>query len=206
MRYTGPKNKIARREAFDLGFKTLGSKSHASLLKKLNITPGQHGASRKGKPTDYSIQLREKQKIKRMYGVNERQMKNNFEKASKATGNTASNLISFLERRLDNVVYRLGFAPTRFSARQLVGHGHMSVNGKKVTIPSYLLGVNDVVTFHKETSTKIPYIAEMLAKKDVIIPNWVEKKATIGKVISNPQVEDISLEVNLQLVVEFYSR
>lgn len=206
MRLTGPKNRIARREGIDLGMKTIGSKSHANLLKKISVVPGQHGPSRRPKMTDYGIQLREKQKMKRIYGLNERQMKNCFEKASKMTGNTAENLIQILERRLDNVIYKLGFAPTRPSARQLVSHGHVAVNGKKLSIASFVTSVGEQVSFNKDKSQKIPYIATNLDKKDTILPKWLERKAFVGKIISLPQREDASEEVNLQLVVEFYSR
>lgn len=206
MRYTGPKNKIARRENMDLGLKTLGSKSHANLMKKIMVIPGQHGASRRSKPTDYGIQLREKQKVKRIYGLNERQMKNNFGKASKLKGNTAELFISILERRLDNVVYRLGFAPTRGAARQMVTHGHIAVNGKKLDISSYSTKKDDVISFLKDKSVNIPYIASHLENADVILPAWVEKKKNVGKVISLPTRDDVSSEINLQLVVEFYSR
>jgi small subunit ribosomal protein S4 len=206
MRYTGPKNRLARREGIDLNLKTPGTKTHSNLLKRINILPGQHGAGRQKKLTDYGIQLREKQKLKRVYSVTEKQMSNYFEAASKTLGNTAEFLSAHLERRLDNVVYRLGFAPTRASARQLVGHGHMTVNGKVVSIPSFAVKVGDVITFKKDTSAKIPYIAQSLEKKDLVLPSWLEKKATSGKVTNKPEHSDIKDEINLQLVVEFYSR
>jgi small subunit ribosomal protein S4 len=206
MRLTGPKNRIARREGIDLGMKTIGSKSHANLLKKINVIPGQHGLSRRPKMTDYGIQLREKQKMKRIYGLNESQMKNCFEKASKMTGNSAENLVQLLERRLDNVIYKLAFAPTRSSARQLVSHGHIAVDGKKLSIASFVTSVGELISFNKEKSQKIPYIATSLDKKDAILPKWLERKSFVGKIVALPQREDASEEVNLQLVVEFYSR
>lgn len=207
MRYTGPKNRLARREGIDLGLKTPGSKSYSNLLRRLTITPGQHGALEGRKRlTDYGYQLREKQKMKRMYGITERQMKNYFKKASRYPGNTADYLVQLLERRLDNVVYRLGFAPTRSSARQLVSHGHIKVNDKKINIPSYLVKVNDIISFASEKSLNIPYIAQMLNKKDVIIPAWLERKGAMGKVISLPSGEEVRQLVNLQAVIEFYSR
>src|SRR3990167_5809965 len=124
-RYTGPKNRLARLEGIDLGLKTPGTKAHASLLRRLNVPPGQHGPrGSKRKVSDYGIQLREKQKVKRLYGLLERQFRNTFERAKKWKGNTGEKLLEFLERRLDSSVYRMGFAPTRTMARQLVSHGH----------------------------------------------------------------------------------
>jgi len=206
MRYTGPKNRLARREGIDLGLKTPGTKSYSSLTWRLNIVPGQHGASHRKKPTDYGVQLREKQRLKRMYGITERQMKNYFKKATKMLGNTAEFLIQMLERRLDNVVYKLNLAPTRSSARQLVAHGHIKINDKKVNIPSYLVGVGDVIAFSKEKSIKIPYINQLLEKKDVIIPEWLAREGPLGKVMRIPKREDLKEDINLQLVVESYSR
>ncbi len=205
MRYTGPKNRLARREGVDLSLKTVGSKSHSNLLRRLNIVPGQHGASRRRKLTDYGIQLREKQKLKRIYGLTEKQMKNYFKKASKTLGNTSEILIQHIERRLDNVAYKLGFAPTRAAARQLVSHGHVLVNQKKVTIPSFEVRLGDVVNLD-EKATKIPYITQILEKKDFILAPWLEKQGTIGKMIHLSGQEYFKDDVNLQLVVEFYSR
>ncbi|MFS8158718.1 MAG: 30S ribosomal protein S4 [Candidatus Roizmanbacteria bacterium] len=207
MRYTGPRNRLARREGIDLGLKTLGSKAQAGLLKRLNITPGQHGRSRKAKLTDYGVQLREKQKIKRMYGLSEKKLKSYFKHASSMEGNTAELLIQGVEKRLDNVLYRLQFAPTRASARQLVSHGHILVNGKKVSIPSYQVSEKDMIGFKKESSTKIPYIEVMVEKKDATVPSWLERKAkSTGLVLSMPLFELFKEDINLQAVVEFYSR
>lgn len=206
MRYNGPKNRIARREGLDLNFKTAGSKSQSNLLKKLNIIPGEHGKARQRKLTDYGIQLREKQKIKRIYGITERKMSNYFEEASRTQGNTAEFLSILLERRLDNAIYRLGFAPTRAAARQLVNHGHFKINNKKVSIPSYQVKIKDVIEFKREKTAKIPYVEAQLERKDITIPAWFERKATIAKVIALPQKEDAPVDINLQQVVEFYSR
>lgn len=205
MRYTGPKNRLARREGIDLSLKTSGSKSQSNLLKRLNVIPGQHGGGRMKKLTDYGVQLREKQKLKRIYNITEKQMKNYFGKAKKTKGNTAESMIKFLEFRLDNVVYKLGLAPTRGAARQLVGHGHIAVNDKKVTIPSYQVKPNDAVTI-KESSAKIPYVALSLSRKDIIIAPWLEREAITGKIVGSPNLETFKDDVNLQLVVEFYSR
>lgn len=207
MRYTGPKNRLARREGVDLGLKTPGTKSHSNLLKRIAIVPGQHGVSkRRTKMTDYAVQLREKQKLKRIYGVSEKQLKNYFKKASRKIGNTAEYIIQHLEKRLDNIVYRLNFAPTRASARQLVAHGHIAVNKKKVTIPSYTVAVGETIGFVKEASLDIPAIVVMLNATELTVPSFLEKKETEGVLIKDPQKEHMPQIVNTQLVVEFYSR
>lgn len=206
MRYTGPRNRLARREGMDLGLKTVGSKAQASLIRKIGIIPGQHGKSRVQKQSDYGVQLREKQKLKRMYGITESQMQIYFGRASKKVGNTAEHLINFLERRLDNVIYKLGFAPTRASARQLVAHGHVKVSGKKVTIPSYIVDISDEISFRKDKTIQIPYIASMIAKKDFVILSWLKREGASGKVVNMPELAHFSEDINLQSVVEFYSR
>jgi small subunit ribosomal protein S4 len=206
MRYTGPRNRIARREGVDLGLKTPGSKSHARLLKKLNVLPGQHGTRGRRKVSEHGIQLREKQKLRYIFGVTEGQMKKYFKTASFKKGNTALYLSRFLESRLDNIIYRLGFAPTRASARQLVGHGHIKVNDKILDIPSYQVKVGDVITFSTDSSIKIPYIENSLSNKDLIIPNWLERKGAVGKLIGEPISEEVERQINLRLVIEFYSR
>ena len=206
MRYTGPRNRIARREGIDLGLKTPGSKSHARLLKKLNVPPGQHGLRLRRKVSERGVQLREKQKLRFLFGLTERQLKNYFKKAAFKKGNTALYVSQYLEKRLDNVVYRLGFAPTRAAARQLISHGHISVNEKKVAIASYQLRVNDKVSFLKEKSMKIPYIEKSLSNKDLILPLWIEKKAIVGMLVAEPTVEEIAKQINLRLIIEYYSR
>ncbi len=206
MRYTGPKNRIARREATDLGLKTLGSKSHARLLKKLNVLPGQHGTRGRRKVSERGFQLREKQKLRSIFGLTERQLKNYFRQAVTKKGNTALFIAQLLEKRLDNTVYRLGFAPTRAAARQLVCHGHITVNGSKVSIPSYQVKPGAAVTFKDDKTTKIAYIEKSLTNKDVIIPSWLEKQATVGKLLSDPVADEIDKQVNLRLVIEYYSR
>ena len=206
MRYTGPKNRIARREGVDLGLKTLGSKSHARLLKKLNVRPGQHGANMRRKSSERSLQLREKQKLRFTFGLTETQLKNYFKTASQKKGNTALFVSQYLEKRLDNIVYRLGLAPTRAASRQLVGHGHIKVNGKTMTIPSYQVKINDEVTFGNDKITKVPYIEKCISNKDIILPAWLEKKAITGKLISEPTTDEITKQINLRLIIEFYSR
>lgn len=205
MRYTGPKNRLSRREGMDLSLKTPGSKAQSNLLRRIKIVPGQHGASRRRKITDYGIQLREKQKVRRIYGVTEKQMKNYFKKAVKMAGNTADGLIHQLEHRLDNVIYRLGLAPTRQGARQLVTHGNVLVNDKKLNIPSYQVKLNEKLKL-SEKGQKIPYITVLLEKKDALIPEWLKRNDNEGVVIANAQSSDFKDEINLQLVIEFYSR
>lgn len=207
MRYTGPKNRLARREGVDLGLKTVGSKAHKNLLKKIAVTPGQQGKSkRRRKMTDYGLQLRQKQKLKRTYGISEKQMKNYFKKGSRKIGNTGDFIIRYLETRLDNVVYRLGFTPTRAMARQLVSHGHIAVNSKKNNIPSYEVKIGDKISFVKVQSLTIPVVASMVAKTDIIIPVYLVRKEEVGELKSYPQREDLSESSNIQSVVEFYSR
>ncbi len=206
MRYTGPKNRIARREGIDLGLKTPGSKSHARLLKKLNVLPGQHGTRGRRKVSERGIQLREKQKLRFMFGLTEKQLKNYFGKAREKKGNTALHLSQYLEKRLDNVVFRLGLAPTRAASRQLINHGHVSVNDKKVRVASYQLRVGDKVTFIKDKSAKIPYIKAALDNKDLMIPSWVEKKAIVGRLAAEPTLDEIAKQINLRLIIEYYSR
>lgn len=206
MRYTGPKNRKARREGVDLGLKTVGSKTHERLMRKINIVPGQHGTRRKAKGSDYAKQIREKQKLRIMFGLSDKQLKNYFIKASRLEGNTAYHLSEFLESRLDNVVYRLGFAPTRASARQLVNHGHVTLNAKKLTVPSAVTKVDDVVSFAKTATKDIPYIAEMLKNTSATLPSWLEKKQDNGVIIGKPSYESLEKQVNMKLIVEFYSR
>lgn len=206
MRYVGPRNRLARREGTDLGLKTTGSKSHASLLKRMNVLPGQHGARGRRKLSEHGRQLREKQKLRFTFGLTERQLKNYFSTASRKKGNTGLLLSQNLERRLDNVVYRLGLTPTRAAARQLISHKHIMVNDKKMSIASYVVKVGDRIGFIDEKTQKIPAVENILAKKDLIIPEWLERAESSGKLIAEPTAEIIEKQVNLRLVVEFYSR
>ena len=206
MRYTGPKNRIARREGMDLGLKTMGTKSHASLLKKMNVPPGQHGTRGKRKTSEHGRQLREKQKLRYTFGLSESQLKNYFGKAINKPGNTGLYLSQFIEKRLDNTVYRLGFAPTRASARQLVSHNHIKVNDKMVNIPSYEVRVGDVITFAKEKTIKLLPVEQSLARTDYVVPGWLEKKGSAGKMNNEPDADLLERQFNLRLVIEFYSR
>ena len=204
-RYTGPKNKLARREGIDLGLKTPGSSAHERLIRRLKIIPGQHGQKGRRKTTDYGLQLREKQKVKRMYGMLERQFRRYFEIASRESGNTGEALLTQLERRLDNVVYRLNLAPTRASARQFVTHGHITVDGKKVNIPSFLVREGMVIN-PKAKILDIPLVKKLLEDKEPNISTWLTRKGPVGKVLRLPKREDISEDINEQLIIEFYSR
>lgn len=205
MRYTGPKNKLARREGQDLGLKTVGSHAHASLLRKINIVPGAHGVKRRKKTSEFGLQLREKQKVRRIYGLSEKQFKNYFKEALKKKGSTGERFLQTLERRLDNLVYRLALVPTRAFARQLVGHGHVKVDNKKVTIPSYLILPNQIISLSAK-ALKIPTVAKLLEEKNPHLPSWLERKGPVGKVINLPVREDIEAEIEEQLIVEYYSR
>jgi len=204
-RYTGPKNRLARREGMDLGLKTVGSKSYANLQKRMGVMPGQHGVKGHKKVSDYGIQLREKQKVKRLYGVLERQFRKTFGNAMKWKGNTGEKLLEFMERRLDNVIYRMGFSPTRGLARQLVSHGHVLVDGKKVNIPSFEVQKDMVITLGVKGLT-IPAVKKMLDDKTLTFPAWIERKGPVGKIIRIPERSDITEDINEQLIVEHYSR
>lgn len=204
-RYTGPKSRLSRREGIDLGLKTVGSKSHASYLRRANIPPGQHGAKGRRKVSGFGIQLREKQKVKRMYGVLERQFRKNFEHARQWKGNTGEKLLEFMERRLDNVLYRGCIAPTRASARQFVTHGHVMVDGAKVSIPSYLVEKDQVVGM-KPKSLEIPAVKKLLEDKTAKVPDWLDRKGPVVKVVRLPLRGDVGEDINEQLIVEHYSR
>ena len=197
-RYTGPKDRLSRREGVDLFGK--GAK-----LTRLNVPPGIHGPRGFRNKSQYGRQLREKQKVKRLYGLMEKQFKNYVQKALKSKGNTGEVLLIMLERRLDNTIYRLGFAPTRSSARQLVSHGQVSVNGKRVNIPSYRVKIGDTVILSSKAH-KIPYVKKLLEASDKKLPSWLKRKAAAGNVASLPKREDINEPISEQDIVEFYSR
>lgn len=200
------KNKVARREAADLELKTPGSKAHASLLKRINILPGQHGTRKRRKISERGKQLREKQKLRFLFGLSDKQLKNYFKRAIKTKGTTTVILCNLLEKRLDNAVFRLGLAPTRASARQLITHKHIKINGKIVNIPSYQTAIDEVISLADEKSQKIPYIESILANKSVIIPKWFERKETEGCLVAEPSDDLIEKQVNLQSVIEYFSR
>jgi len=197
-RYTGPKDRLSRREGVDLFGK--GSK-----LTRLSVPPGQHGPKGARRLSEYGTQLREKQKMKRMYGILEKQFASYVKKAMRKRGNTGETLLALLERRLDNTVYRLGFAATRAMARQLVSHGHVFVNGGKVDVPSYQVREGDVVSLTTK-ACDIPVVKKLLTGEGVSLPSWLERKAAAGKIKSDPKRQDVVEPVSEQDVVEFYSR
>lgn len=199
-RYTGPKTKIARK----FGEPIFGEDK---VFARRNFPPGQHGQNRRKKTSEYGMQLREKQKAKYTYGVLERQFRNLFEKAARTKGITGEVLLQLLESRLDNVVYRLGLAPSRPAARQLVLHKHICVNGKNVNVPSYRVMPGDVVTV-REKSKSLEVIADSVAGFNHSKYPWIEWDESIkgGKFLHLPQREDIPETIKEQLIVELYSK
>lgn len=206
-RYTGPSCRLCRRENMELFLKGDRCYTDKCAIKRRNYPPGQHGQGR-SKVSAYGVQLREKQKVRRIYGLLEKQFRGYFAEADRMKGVTGENLLSLLERRLDNVVYRLGFASSRTESRQIVRHGHFTLNGRKVNIPSIQLKVGDVVAL-REKSTKIASINESL--EAVVrrgVPQWLEldKDAFKGTLKALPIREDITTPIQEQLVVELYSK
>ena len=199
-RYTGPKSKISRK----YGEPIFGD---TKALEKKPHPPGQHGRGRRRKKSEYAIQLAEKQKAKYLYGILEKQFRNMFDKASRKDGVTGENLLQLLEARLDNVVYRLGIAPTRRSARQLVTHKHITVNGNLVNIPSYTLKEGDMVAV-REKSKSLIAISSSVANKSANKSKWLEwdDKSLLGKLVTYPDRESIPENINEQLIVELYSK
>ncbi len=202
-RYTKSKHKLARREGINLIDKTVGNQA-ASLQRRLNIKPGVHGMKRARKLSEFGQQLREKQRAKNMYGVLEKQFANLVHDVQKMKGDTSEQIIARLEQRLDNVVYRLGFAKSRFMARQFVSHGHVLVNGKKLTIPSYTVKEGDVVGLGEKIQ-KNPDVVKLFAEDKVILP-YLERKATAGKLVRLPKKEDVEVPFDVQMIIEYYSR
>jgi small subunit ribosomal protein S4 len=206
-RYTGPSCKLCRREKQKLFLKGSKCLSQSCPLETKNYIPGQHGLSRKVKFSEYGVQLREKQKVKRMYGLLESQFHSYFVDANKQKGVTGENLIKILESRLDNVIYRFGFAPSRKSARQLLLHRHFLINGKVVNIPSYLLKPGDVVSV-REKSKKLDIIHNTLRRTKDSVYEWliVDKATLTGTFNQVPNRDEIPLVANEQLIVELYSK
>jgi len=183
--------------------------SEKCAIEKRNFPPGQHGRDRKPKIVGYGLQLREKQKAKRYYGVPEIQFRNSFEKAARLKGVTGENLLSMLERRLDSVVHRIGFGTSRAMARQIVRHGHVLVNGKKVDVPSYIVRPNDVVEIKEKSRTNTAILAARDATAHMPAPNWLEvdREALKARVLANPKREDlVQIKLEEQLIVELYSK
>ena len=205
-RYTGASCRQCRREGMKLFLKGDRCYTDKCALDRRNYAPGQHGQGRK-KVSNYGEQLREKQKVKRRYGVLEPQFRNLYERAEKMPGKTGANLLSLLERRLDNVVYRMGLAASRKEARQLVTHAHFTLNGKKVDIPSFTVNVGDVIAV-KETSKSSAKFKALVENNTRIAPNWLENNLDemCAKVVSLPTREDIDLEIAEHLIIELYSK
>ena len=207
-RYTGPVCRLCRRERMKLFLKGDRCFKEKCAVERRNFPPGQHGTRRGRRTLGYGLQLREKQKVKRIYGVLESQFRNYFEEADRRKGITGENLLVMLERRLDNVVYSLGFGASRAQARQFVRHGHVMVDGRKITIPSYQVRAGQTVAV-REASRQNPLIrGSVETARGRGVPEWLELDAenTTGKVLRLPVREDIKLPIQEQLIVELYSR
>jgi small subunit ribosomal protein S4 len=207
-RYSGPVCRLCRREDTKLFLKGDRCYTDKCGYERRAYAPGQHGQNRRRKVSNYGMQLREKQKVKRMYGIAERQFRGYYFKAARMKGVTGENLLQLLERRLDNVIYRLGFASDHAEARQLVRHGHFRINGEKVNIPSYLCRASDEITV-RERSQKVGRVMESLASVDRRgVPRWLEldKDGFKGKLIDVPSREDLTMPIREQLIVELYSK
>jgi small subunit ribosomal protein S4 len=206
-RYIGPTCKLARREGVDLELKSPARGLESKC--KLNQPPGQHGASRRVRLSDYALQLREKQKVRRIYGVLERQFRNYYKLAAKQRGATGENLLRLLESRLDNVVYRMGFAVTRAQARQMVTHKAISVNGQTVNIPSYRVKPEDVVAIRDKAKEQLRVKEAVTLSQDMnLVPAWLEVDATKlqGVFKAYPDRDELSADINESLIVELYSK
>ncbi|MGO5000565.1 30S ribosomal protein S4 [Oceanisphaera sp. IT1-181] len=204
-RYLGPKLKLSRREGTDLFLKS-GVRSIESKC-KIDTAPGQHGA-RKARLSDYGVQLREKQKVRRMYGVLEKQFRNYYKEAARLKGNTGANLLQLLEGRLDNVVYRIGFGSTRAESRQLISHKAILVNGKVVNIPSFQVSPEDVISIREKAKKQARIKAALEVSGQREKPTWVEVDVTNMQGVYKrlPERSDLSAEINEQLIVELYSK
>ena len=205
-RYLGPKCKLSRRQGMDLGLK---SRARAIETKcQLEKPPGQHGENRGRRMSDYALQLREKQKLRYIYGVLERQFRNYYKEAARLKGATGENLLQLLERRLDNVVYRMGFGCTRAEARQLVSHKAILLNGKCMNIPSHLVNKDDVISVRDKSRKQVRVQDSLAIAEQLGFPEWVEVdvKKMEGKLQSIPERNDLSADINESLVVELYSK
>lgn len=209
-RYTGPVCKLCRREGQKLFLKGTKCYTEKCPIERRNYAPGQHGQAqaRRRKSSDYAQQLREKQKVKRIYGVSERYFKNLFEHAAKQSGVTGENLLVALESRLDNIVFRMGFGSSRKQARQLVRHGHVQVNGRAVDIPSYVVRPGDEVKVAPKSKDILPVQASLEAKTRPDVVRWlaVDPDSRTGRMLERPGRTDIPLPVQEQLIVELYSK
>ena len=208
-RYIGPVCRQCRREGMKLYLKGERCHSEKCAIEKRNFIPGQHGKDRAKKIVGYGLQLREKQKVRRVYGVLERQFRITFEKAALQKGITGENLMQNLERRLDSVVFRMGFGTSRAQARQVVSHGHIDVNGRKCNIPSAMIKVGDVISVRESSKNNATILAARDATAHAPAPNWidVDREGLKGRVQSLPKREDlVQIQLNEQLIVELYSK
>ena len=205
-RNLGPKAKLSRREGTDLFLKS--ARRSISDKAKFDSKPGQHGRTSGARTSDFGLQLREKQKVKRMYGVLERQFRRYFEEADRRKGNTGANLLSLLESRLDNVVYRMGFGSTRAEARQLVSHKAITVNGSAVNIPSYMVKVGDVIAVREKSKKQARVMEALQLAQQVGMPAWVEVNSDKAEGVFKkvPDRDEFAADVNESLIVELYSR
>ena len=205
-RYLGPKAKLSRREGTDLFLKS--ARRSISDKAKFDTKPGQHGRTSGQRTSDYGLQLREKQKVKRMYGVLEKQFRRYFEAAERKKGNTGANLMGLLECRLDNVVYRMGFGSTRAEARQLVSHKAITVNGQSVNIPSYLVKAGDVVAVREKSKAQTRIVEALQLAQQVGLPAWVEMDLSKSQGVFKkvPDRDEFGADINESLIVELYSR
>ncbi|MEJ2229658.1 MAG: 30S ribosomal protein S4 [Nitrospirales bacterium] len=207
-KYTGPVCRLCRREGVKLFLKGTRCMTEKCAIERRSYPPGQHGQSRRGRATEYGTQLREKQKLRRVYGMQERQFLKTYHTAVSRKGITGEHLLSLLERRLDNVVYRLGFASSRGQARQLVNHGHFLLNGRKVTIASVTVNVGDSIEVKEKSRQLVPIQAALEVASGRGVPNWLDMEQNLlkGTVQGIPTKQDIDVLVNEQVVVELYSR
>ncbi len=198
-RYTGPKRRLSKREGM-----ALFAKDVAYIERKGAVPPGMKGTRMRRRGSEYGTQLREKQKLKRMFGLTEKQFRNTFNDADRSEKSTGLTFLEMLESRLDNVIYRLGFTKSRAEARQIVSHGHVTVDGKKANVPSFRVKSNQVVAISAN------FVDNTQVKKnlgsDMTLPEWLERKATVGKVLRMPTRDEMEQAVNERLIVEFYSR
>lgn len=200
-RYTGPKHKIARKEGVNIL-----EKDSASLQRRLNVPPGGlHGRKMKKRLSEYGQQLREKQKAKAIYGLLEKQFGNLVKTVGSKKGETGEMLISLLETRLDNIVFRLGFAKTRAQARQMVGHGQVLVNNKRLNIPSYQVRLDEIVSLSPKAQKNVQ-VLKLLEEKDKVIIPFLKRQGLVGKLVRMPKKDDVQVPFDLQLIVEYYSR
>jgi small subunit ribosomal protein S4 len=208
-RYIGPVCRLCRREGMKLFLKGERCHSEKCAIEKRNFAPGQHGKDKKAKLVGYGLQLREKQKARRYYGVLERQFRNLYEKAVRHKGITGEQMLAMLERRLDSVVYRMGLATSRAQARQLVRHGHVNVNGKRTNIPSYTVKPGDLVEIREKSKNNPTILSARDATAHMPSPSWLEvdREALRAKVLQQPKREElVQIQLNEQLIVELYSK